>query len=198
MVVMAAESGAFVIQRHPGGEVRIVGSFGVARWDGISWHVERPVEEWLAWASCGVAAPDAHVVAGLLRFAVHDLGAQRIGALLIYRPSAPDGPAFERRLPRPPRLGIDRASDLAPLRHVLTQLDGAALFAEDGHLLDLGVRLVTSPEAETLVAPVGGTRHTSAVRFSHDDPDAVVIVVSEEGPVTVFRRGEMLGRSVQE
>jgi DNA integrity scanning protein DisA with diadenylate cyclase activity len=45
------------------------------------------------------------------------------------------------------------------------------------------------------VLPLGGTRHTSARRFSHDDPAAVVIVVSEDGPVTVLRGGDLIGRS---
>ena len=34
-----------------------------------------------------------------------------------------------------------------------------------------------------------GTRHTSARRYSYDDPQATVIVVSEDGPVSVLRNG---------
>jgi DNA integrity scanning protein DisA with diadenylate cyclase activity len=92
-------------------------------------------------------------------------------------------------------LNIDRPTDLAPLRHVLSQIDGAALFDEQGELLELGVRLVPSPGAEADIEAVRGTRHTSARRYSHDDPDAVVIVVSEDGPVTVFRGGDIIGHS---
>ena len=40
-------------------------------------------------------------------------------------------------------------------------------------------------------------RHTSGRRYSFDDPYATVIVVSEDGPVTVLRRGELLGSSVR-
>ena len=36
-------------------------------------------------------------------------------------------------------------------------------------------------------------RHTAARRYSYDDPGATVIVVSEDGPVTVFRNGEVAG-----
>ena len=32
-------------------------------------------------------------------------------------------------------------------------------------------------------------RHTSALRYSHDDPHAIVIVVSDAGPVTVMHAG---------
>ena len=40
-----------------------------------------------------------------------------------------------------------------------------------------------------------GTRHTSALRYSYDDPTATLIVVSEDGPVSVLRGGERLGQS---
>ena len=52
-----------------------------------------------------------------------------------------------------------------------------------------------SPEAESVVEGFRGMRHTSGRRYSFDDPDATVIVVSEDGPVTVLRNGELLGRS---
>ena len=37
-----------------------------------------------------------------------------------------------------------------------------------------------------------GMRHTSALRYSHDDPEAIVIVVSEAGPVTIMLRGRAI------
>jgi hypothetical protein len=57
------------------------------------------------------------------------------------------------------------------------------------------VRLVPSPEAESDVEGYRGMRHTSARRYSFDDPLATVIVVSEDGPVTVLRNGEILGQT---
>jgi DNA integrity scanning protein DisA with diadenylate cyclase activity len=62
-------------------------------------------------------------------------------------------------------------------------------------LRHLGVRLVPSDHAERNVDAFGGTRHTSARRYSHDDPDATVIAVSEDGPVSVFRNGVVLANS---
>ena len=56
-------------------------------------------------------------------------------------------------------------------------------------------RLVPSTTAEADVPAFRGTRHTSARRYSHDDPAAVVIAVSEDGPVSVFRNGAMVGHS---
>jgi len=131
----------------------------------------------------------------LAEFAIHDLGSQRIGALLIYRPDGDPGPAVEERLPTPPPLRIRTPTHLAPLRHALGQVDGAAVFDADGVLRQLGVRLVPSDRAEQSVEPLGGTRHTSARGYSHDDPHATVIAVSDDGPVSVFRNGTVLVNS---
>ncbi|MDJ0768110.1 MAG: diadenylate cyclase [Ilumatobacter sp.] len=195
LVVLADVSHAMVVQRHPSGEIRLAGSFGVARWDGLGWHVEPPVDTWLPWATCGLGDVGTEALDQLMRFAVHDLGSRGVGALLVFAPSDDRASARERRLPHPPPLRIGRPTDLGPLRHVLTQVDGAALFDSAGELSELGVRLVPSASAESAIGALGGTRHTSGRRYSYDDPDAVVIVVSESGPVTVFRRGDVVGHS---
>lgn len=200
LVVLAAATGSTIVQRHPSGAVRVVGTFGVVRWDGLGWHHEPPVQSWLdTLGACGVHG-DRDVLGRLMAFAVHDLGARGTGALLVYRPGD-DGDdhaaeaTYEIRLPVPPPLHIVRAADLAPLRHVLAQIDGAAVFDRTGTLRQLGVRLIPSAEAVADVEGYRGMRHTSGRRYSFDDPDATVIVVSEDGPVTVLRNGEIIGRS---
>lgn len=196
LVVLAEATGATLVQRHPSGVVRLVGDFGVVRWDGTAWHHEPSVRTWIdTLGLCAGCNPDAHVLTQLLEFAVHDLGARGVGALLVHRPTGDPGPAYEVRLPAPPPLEITRPADLAPLRHVLAQVDGAAVFDETGTLRELGVRLVPSPEAEADVEGFRGMRHTAGRRYSFDDPLATVIVVSEDGPVTVLRNGGLVGRS---
>jgi hypothetical protein len=81
---------------------------------------------------------------------------------------------------------------------VLGQIDGAAVFDRDGVLRQLGVRLVPSAVAEADVEGLRGMRHTSGRRFSYDEPDATVIVVSDDGPVTVLRAGRVLGSSSEQ
>ena len=194
LVILADVLDATIVQRHPSGVVRIVGAFGVLRWQGFAWYHEPPVGAWIGDVSAGAKAGDGKVLEALLQMAVHDLGSQGIGALLVYRPVDSAGPALEERFPVPPALQVRKATHLAPLRHALAQTDGAAVFDAEGVLRRLGVRLVPSPDAESEVEPLGGTRHTSAVRYSHDDPTATVIVVSEDGPVSVLRAGEVLRR----
>jgi hypothetical protein len=196
LVVMSRVFEATIVQRHPSGTVRVVGSDGVLRWDGIGWHHEAPVSSWLTALTADSTDGDPEVLKAMLAFAVHDLGSLGIGALLIYRPHSEPGPAVEERLPEPPSLQVREASHLAPLRHALGQIDGAAIFDGRGVLRQLGVRLVPSKESERIVEALGGTRHTSGLRYSHDDRSATVIAVSEDGPVSVFRSGSVLGTSV--
>lgn len=194
LVVLSAALAAVIVQRHPSGTVRLVGDFGVLRTEGYRWHHEPPVEDLLKLvADSGLTR--TRVIRALVEFAVHDLGASGIGALLILRAGAVRGPLVEARLADPPPLKVLTPFHLAPLRHALSQIDGAAVFDQDGTLCQLGLRLVPSLEAENRVEPLGGTRHTSARRYSYDDPSALVVVVSEDGPVTVFREGKVLGRS---
>ncbi|HLT15865.1 MAG TPA: diadenylate cyclase [Acidimicrobiales bacterium] len=188
---------ATVVQRHENGTVRVADRGGVWRWERFDWHHEPDIESWIDLVgSCGEgAAPE--VLRALLEFAVHDLGADGIGAILVLRPDTDIGPAIEARLPLPPPLDITRPMSLAPLRHALAQVDGAAVFDPAGTLRQLGVRLVPSPEAERVVDGLQGMRHTSSRRYSYDDPLATVVVVSEDGPVTVLRKGEVVGTSLR-
>lgn len=195
LVVLAETMGATIVQRHRNGMVRIVGSFGVLRWDGLTWHREPPIGAWIDAVAACTSFGDRDVLEMLLEFAVHDLGARGIGAILLYGADAGAPSAIELRLPPPPPLDLRRPSDLAPFRHALAQIDGAAVIDRDGILRELGVRLVPSPEAESTVEGLRGMRHTSGRRYSFDDPTATVIVVSEDGPVTVLRNGEIIGRS---
>jgi hypothetical protein len=195
LVIVSDNSGGVLVQRHPTGTVRLVGPFGVVRSTQGGWLHQPPVEGWLDAVRACQTDEEQLLLKRLLRFAVHDLGSRRIGALLVYQTAPALSERVEERLPAPPPLRLERPANLAPLGHVLSQVDGAAIFNGEGVLTHLGVRLVPSRRAEQAVEPIGGTRHTTARRYSFDEPDAVVIAVSEDGPVTVFRRGELLGRS---
>ena len=195
LVVLSAVLEATIVQRHPTGSVRVAGPFGVLRWEGLTWRLEPPLAGWIDSVAVCSAHGDPAVIEALLEFAVHDLGSRGIGAILIYRPDGGEAPSIEERLPAPPPLQIRRPTALAPLRHALAQVDGAAVFDPLGTLRQLGVRLVPSPAAEGSVDAFRGMRHTSGRRYSVDDPIATVIVVSEDGPVTVLRNGQLLGTS---
>ena len=197
LVVLADATNGTLVQRHPMGSVRMVGEFGVVRWDGVGWHHEPPLKPWMRHVAGAGFHGDAKILAKLLAFAVYDLGATGVGAVLAYRPTEDLSPTSEVMLPPPPPYEIGRPEDLGPLRHVLALVDGAAVFDGSGTLRELGVRLVPSAESEADVAAYRGMRHTSALRYSADDPTTTLIVVSEDGPVSVIRNGEVLGRPLE-
>ncbi len=195
VVVLAESTGGTIVQRHPSGVVRVAGEFGVLRWDGVIWQHQPPVGDWVSTFAACTRPEQLEVVETLLEIAVHDLGSRGIGAILVHRRELqvdgvwPTASHYEQRLPTPPALSVRSPADLAPLVHVLAQIDGAAVFDVGGTLRELGVRLLPEPETESTVEGFGGMRHTTARRYSVDEPDAVVIVVSEDGPVTVMRKG---------
>lgn len=199
LVILASASGGIVVQRHPSGVVRVVGDDGVARRDLTGWHHIPPLGPWLDQIPGCRESGRLTTLGLLLDFAVHDLGARGIGGLLIMNERGQLATEHEHQLPIPPALSIHRPHDLAPLSHALTQTDGATVFDGDGVLCWMGVRLVPSLEAEAEAEGrpriTGGTRHASAHRYSYDDPEAIVIVVSEDGPVTVFQAGEPVART---
>lgn len=197
LTILAEATGSSIVQRHPNGTIRAAGAFGVLRNVGLSWHLEPPVSRWLDIVAHGYDAPAGDLLSRVLRFAVHDVAARQVGATFVISPGGRVADGTERRMGTPPEFRIDRPSDLAPLYHVLGQVDGAAVFDDSGTLRELGVRLVPSLEAESVVDPYRGTRHTSALRYSFDDPAATVIVVSEDGPVSVLQAGRRLGTSAQ-
>jgi hypothetical protein len=195
LVVLTRALGATVVQRHPSGVVRVVGKFGLLRWDGLRWHREPPLKKWLKAVTDESFTGDPEAIEALVEFAIHDLGAAGIGALLLYCPNVEQMSGIEERLPVPPPLDVRSPSHLAPLRHALSQVDGAAVFDTGGVLRHIGVRLVPTTRAEKSVEPFRGTRHTSGRRYSFDHPRVTVIAISEDGPVSLLRAGDVLGQS---
>lgn len=195
LTILAEAAGAAIVQRHPNGIVRAIGSFGVLRYDGIDWQLVEPVDRWLDLDRAKTPSLDPRVFDQLLQFAVHDVAARQVGTTFVIAPGGRLAAGGECRYGSPPEFMIHRPADLAPLYHVLGQLDGAAVFDEAGTLRHLGVRLVPSNTAEEVVDPYRGTRHTSALRYSYDDPAAILIVVSEDGPVSVLQAGQRIGQS---
>ena len=197
LVGLQAAIGGLIIQRHPAGQVRVFGPAGVVRWNGTAWHHDAPMDAWIA--RLMTVAPDLPVdgVRPLLRFAIHKLGGRRIGATLIWRPTEHAVPRdrHEPLIHNAPRLRLGSIGEEAALAHALAQTDGAAVFDGTATLTALAIRLAPSTIAEQTIGPTGGMRHTSALRYSHDDPHSIVIVVSEAGPVTLMHAGKAITRA---
>jgi hypothetical protein len=188
----ATKADVFLLQRRPSGWVRVCSPDGVITWDGTRWAKKPPAARLVGVVQHAVPEGDVSVILGLLELGLHWLSAGRVGALLVWAP-ARDPRTLDRlgmgaAFVVPPML-VTHPEHLPALLSVLAQSDRAALVGPDGCIDTLGVALRPSRDSIGAVEPFGGTRHTSAQRYSYDHPDCVVIVVSAAGPMTVFRNG---------
>ncbi|HEX6421597.1 MAG TPA: DNA integrity scanning protein DisA nucleotide-binding domain protein [Acidimicrobiales bacterium] len=193
LVEIQADTGVVIVQRTPVMEVtRVFTSDATVEWAGDRW-TSRPnaralhdkVRPWLP----GIAAP---VIAGLLELALHWLSPGRVGATLVV-PVGDSGDGLDLARATPiPRLSVTTRHHYPALFSALLQTDLAAVVDADGSVHHIGVGLHWSGDATAHVRTTRGMRHRSAARYTYDHPEAVAVVVSEDGPVTVFRRGRSL------
>ncbi len=193
-VHLAVETGALVVQRLGRGWVRLTTPQGVAIWDGIRWSTKPLSMDLATRVAAHAPTADPIVLANLLELCTHWLAAGRVGATLIWRL---DGDPHElghlgmAAAVEIPRLDLTRRTHFAALLNALSQYDRAALVDQAGTVTTVGVHLRSSERSRT-VSPYGGTRHTSALRFTVDEPAAIAFVVSSNGPLSVFVRGARL------
>jgi len=197
VVHLSVNTGALVVQRLGRGWVRLSTPEGVATWDGIQWS-KKPLSFDLT-SRIAVHASDADraVLANIVELCTHWLGAGRVGATLVWslagdpRDLARVGMSAAVEIPR---LDLSHRAHFAALLNALSQYDRAALVDPVGTVSTVGVQLRSSEKSRTL-GPYLGTRHTSALRFTADEPSTLVFVVSSSGPLSVFCRGERLDLS---
>lgn len=187
-----------VVRLRPDGTLQVIAAGRIWTRHRSGWRSEPTADTVVAHLRDAQLPPgiDAEVLRGLLQLAVHTLSAHQVGATLVLLPDW-DRTGCARDLDAggsTPLLPVaDRSADGA-IANLLRQHDGAALISPDGSLWWAGAELAGPPP--TGASPVagsggdGGMRHRSAARFSKLRPDAVVVVVSGDGPVSLFVAGE--------
>lgn len=186
------------------GIVRIVTDSSVTLVEGRRWIAKDLVYEAAEDIVQVVPAARLDVVRRLLELAHHHISPKRIGATLLY--------ALTENADAPRRrddgitvsglgLSVLAEADEPLLLHQARYRDGALLVGRDGRLLAVNVILRPTRDSEQAVPATKGTRHTSAARHTYDCPDMLAVVVSTDGPVTVFSDGQRVadlkGQSVR-
>jgi Probable sensor domain DACNK/DisA bacterial checkpoint controller nucleotide-binding len=202
MVEVQDDSGAYIVQRTPVlGVTRLFTPANTIEWTGYRWTA-RPnarsqhelLRPWLP-----QVAPA--VLGGLLELAVHWLSPGRAGATLVLPGEHGEAGLDLQHSTGAPPLSVKVRHHYPALLAALSQTDLATLVSPRGAVERLGVGLQSSAEADAAVgsgwgastlARTWGMRHRSAARYTYDQPGAVALVVSEDGPVTVFARGKPL------
>ncbi len=192
MVEVQRQTGAFIVQRTLLGTPRLFTDYGVIEWNGRSWNVRKRARYLLATIDALVEGADRAILSGILDLCVHWLSPARVGATLLYDfdPRHDDGPSLDLDAAiDAPHLSVQTRHHFPALFAALAQTDLAALVNPDGTIDRIGVGLRSSIESERAVPQKGGMRHRSAARFTWDHHHTIAFVVSEDGPVTVFREG---------
>ena len=195
LVHLQEATGARIIQRTAVfGQVRLFADRRVISWDGQSW-TDRPTAAALMKA-LRQAAPDLDpaVAHGMLDLAVHWLSPARVGATIVVHEEGFEWSSMDVATKfHAPKLKITNRQHFPALFASLQQHDLATLVTGDGDVMYLGVGLRSSREAEAAVDSDRGMRHRSAQRFSYDHPSTTIAVISDNGPVTIFRNGRAIG-----
>ena len=197
LVQLQEDTGARIVQRTSlFGQVRLFTEGRVVSWDGQAWS-DRPTAAALKRGLIACAPElDPSVAHGLLALAVHWLSPARVGATLVVHEKGFDWASMDVATKfRAPNLSIRNRQHYPALFASLQQHDLATLVSADGSVEYLGVGLRSTEEAERNVDSDRGMRHRSAQRFSYDHPTTTVAVISENGPVTIFRNGRAVGLS---
>ena len=200
LVEVQADTGAYIIQRTPLlGVTRLFTPDSTIEWSGYRWTSRPNARAQLDLLKPYLPQVSSAVLGGVLELAVHWLSPGRAGATLVLPGDLGASGLDLQHSQVAPRLSVTTRHHYPALLAALYQTDLAALIDEDGQVRRIGVGLQSSAEADALVAngtgggaATWGMRHRSAARYTYDQPGSVAVVVSEDGPVTVFFRGKPL------
>ena len=199
LVALQEVTGARIVQRTMMyGQVRLFSEQRVVSWDGQTW-TDRPTAAALR-GTLRQCAPelDPAVAHGLLDLALHWLSPARIGATIVVHEQGFQWASMDVATKfHAPRLSIKNRQHFPALFASLQQHDLATLVTAEGSVEYLGVGLRSSAEAERNVDSDRGMRHRSAQRFSYDHPSTTIAVVSDNGPVTIFRGGRAIALTAE-
>lgn len=193
LVDIEQSTGAAIVQRTLTGVTRVFTPTGVVEWNGHRWRHRPSARVYLPAVRAAVPEASPKLLQGLLDLAVHWLSPARIGAtfLLDLEPKRHDDHGLDESAALPsPSLSVLERHHYPALFAVLAQTDLATLVSGHGDVGALGVGLRSSIDSESAVRLESGMRHRSAARYTWDHHHTVAFVVSEDGPVTLFRHGE--------
>lgn len=185
-----------VIERSASGDISIYTRDGVSINTGSLWTRRPRAGERLIELREIINTNDSQkleLLARALDFAFHVLSPRRTGATLVLdlegSISLDSGQFLGGSDGMPILASFSNDSSLTPLANLLSSVDGACLVDSSGRVIAVEVMLPSSDDAARFTLPLGGTRHTSALRYSFDKDTAVIMVVSADGPVSVFYGG---------
>jgi len=139
------------------------------------------------------------IISNLVKFAYYELSPKKIGSTLVYLLDSEE--EVDKKLTPPIdfsgyNIDFENTKHHNLIKNFLKQIDGATVIHSNGNIWGTGLHLQYSKKSKGIVIEEGGTRHTSAKRFSFDKGRCIVIVTSEDGPVTIYSDGVSIPISI--
>lgn len=192
LVHVHRRTGGTVVRRVDGGMQVVTGDGTVGDYTG-RWSLRPSLNDAVDAMGARVRLRDREVLCRILDLCLHVLSPSHVGVTLVWRLDDTGDDVMTRPpTPGPIALSVldDRHLDAVAKR--VGMLDGACVVERDGSVSGFGAFLGWTPSTEQQIAHETGLRHTSARWYSHDVPGALVFVVSEDGPLTVYAGGSEL------
>lgn len=154
------------------------------------WKVLEKIDTQLTEIKKHYNAVDTDLVRKLLTYSFHNLSTNKIGATIIYWLDD-DFSSTYATLPDSMCLDFNNENHQEIIKQYLRNNDGAIVINQNGKIIGGKAHLSFSDDSKSFIQIQDkGTRHNSAARFSFDNSKAIVITVSEDGPVSVFSEGQ--------
>lgn len=138
--------------------------------------------------------PDiGNTIISIMNFAFYTLSPNNIGATMVYCLDNIKRGSKTNTL-RKKSFNINNKVDANPLKNIINKTDGAIFFDKEGNFVKHSVHLSSTKKSKKEI-PTNiskGTRHNSSQRYSYDHKNCLVITVSQDGPVTIFSKGEII------
>ena len=202
MVELATQIGGVVGRVDDKGAATFCFEFGTAICDNRNWLIKRPISSILGKLKRCVPQANEDSLRLILEFCYHTLSPLRIGATIVWLLDEISESEMEPMRPKyvldSSNFSIAKNSDAQIMKHFLSAVDGALIIDKASKVVGAAAHLKYSLLSQSIILQREGTRHTSAQRFSFDQPKVIVFVVSSDGPVSVFSDGARIGALSEE
>lgn len=184
---------ALIMQRDKTLKTKLFDSNNVFIHHNRNWHKKQNIYPLIRKIKTHVPQIKDEILSAFLEFAYYYLSSKNIGATIVYFIDDEQGAKIPKVEPlqdfAPIMLSIMNDGDKILISNLLAQIDGATFFNQDTMLACTKIKLDSKVSTRELIPEYKGTRHTSARRYSYEQPRAIVFTVSEDGPVSVFSDG---------
>lgn len=192
---LVSDADGLLLRVDEAGTAQLIHGDGLVEIRGRAWQFRESLQDLRSFIRTFIPKADTTALYALVSMAYYVLGPEHAATTLVYCMAEHECEPNNRRPgERVSSLSLKSQNplDQSRIAHLARYRDGALVFDRSGHLLEIGSFLTASAHSVARIEQIRGTRHTSAARHSYDCPENIVIVVSEDGPVTIFSDGGVL------